>query len=75
MYASRTVWMCAYVWVTVRGCPQADKGDVGCPCNQPPLNGPLLSDHSVTKSIIPTTALQMETRSEHNDKPTKARAG
>jgi hypothetical protein len=56
-----------YVCVSIRGCPQADKGRR--PRNQLLLNDPLLDDHPVMKSITVSTALQMETRSEHNDKP------
>lgn len=43
--------------------------------NSRQLNNPLPDDHPVMKSITPMTALQMETRSEHNDKLTKERAG
>ena len=62
-----------YVCISIRGCPQADKGRR--PCNQLLLNDPLLDDHPVMKSITVSTALQMETRSEHNDKPTEGRTG
>lgn len=56
------VWVYAYVWLSIRGCPQANKGR--CPCNQLPLNDQLFGDHPVMKSITVLTALQMETRSE-----------
>lgn len=52
---------------------EADKGR--CPCNQLLLNDPSLDDHPIMKSITVPTALQMETRSEYDDKPTKGRAG